>query len=352
VTKHLARDIGLAVLAVAAALFVGSLFVWAVGDSPVFFFALVIESAFGSLEGIAYTLFYATPLICTGLAVAIAYRCGLLNIGAEGQMVIGALAAAAAALALPTSESGETTRVAVFVALIAALAAGAVWGGIPGFLRARFGAHEVIVTIMMNAIAFALASYATVTWLRAPGDQILESRMVADGARLPRLGALGLPIPERVPLNLTFVIALVAAVAVAVFLWRTRWGYELRAVGINAAAARCARIDVSRQIVLAMAISGALAALAGVNETLGFRYRYYHNFSPGYGFSGIAVALLGRSNPIGVVLAALLFGALIRASLFVDIFTDHVSREIMLVIQGLVVLFVACEAWFGERTRE
>jgi simple sugar transport system permease protein len=155
-----------------------------------------------------------------------------------------------------------------------------------------------------------------------------------------------------VPLNLTFVLAILAAVAVAVFLWRTKWGYELRAVGINAAAARCARIHVSRQIVLAMAISGALAALAGVNETLGFRYRYYHNFSPGYGFSGIAVALLGRSNPVGVVLAALLFGALIRASLFVDIFTDHVSREIMLVIQGLVVLFVACEAWFSERTRE
>jgi simple sugar transport system permease protein len=195
VTKHLARDLGLALLAVAAALFVGSLFVWAVGDSPVFFFALVVESAFGSLEGIAYTLFYATPMICTGLAVAVAYRCGLLNIGAEGQMVVGALAAAAAALSLPVSESGETTSLAVVVGVLAGLAAGAVWGGVPGYLRARFGAHEVIVTIMMNAIAFALASYATIAWLRAPGDQNLESRMVAEGAPLPRLGALGNPKP-------------------------------------------------------------------------------------------------------------------------------------------------------------
>jgi simple sugar transport system permease protein len=126
VTRRLAREFGLALLAVGAALFVGSLFVWAVGDSPVFFFALIFESAFGSLEGIAYTLFYATPLACTGLSVALAYRCGLLNIGAEGQMVIGALAAAAAALALPVSEAGETTRLAVVVALVAALAAGAV----------------------------------------------------------------------------------------------------------------------------------------------------------------------------------------------------------------------------------
>jgi len=352
VKRSLARDFGLAVLAVVAALAVGSIFVWAVGDSPLFFFALVVQSAFGSLEGIAYTLFYATPLICTGLSVAVAYRCGLLNIGAEGQMVIGALAAAAAALAVPTTPEGETSRLAVVVALGGGLAAGAIWGGVPGLLRAKFGAHEVIVTIMMNAIAFALASYATVTWLRAPGDQILESRMIAEGARLPRLGALGAPIPERVPLNFTFVIAIVAAVAVALFLWRTRWGFQLRAVGLNAAAAYFARIDVSTQIILAMALSGALAALAGINETLGFRYRYYHNFSPGYGYSGIAVALLGRSNPAGVVVAALLFGALSRASLFVDIFTDHVSREIMLVIQGLVVLFVACEAWFSERSRE
>jgi simple sugar transport system permease protein len=151
---------------------------------------------------------------------------------------------------------------------------------------------------------------------------------------------------------MTLFLALLAVVGVAVFLWRTKWGYELRVVGLNAAAAHYARVNVPRQVVLAMALAGMLAALAGVNETLGFRYRYYHNFSPGYGFSGIAVALLARSNPIGIVLAALLFGALTRASLFVDIFTENVSREIMLVIQGLVVLFVACEAWFAERARE
>jgi simple sugar transport system permease protein len=338
--RQAAGELGLAVAAVVAALVVGGVLVWAAGDNPLFFFRLIAESAFGTREGLAYTVFYATPLICTGLAVALAYRCGLLNIGAEGQMVMGALAAAAAALALP-----DLGLLAAPAALAAGLLAGMVWGGLPGWLRAQFGAHEVIVTIMLNAIASAVASYATTRWLRAPGDQILESAIIPEGAHLARLGALGLPIPERIPLNLTFVLALLAAAGVALFLWRTRWGYEVRAVGSNPEAAAHARILVGRRIVLAMALSGALAALAGVNETLGFRHRYYHDFSPGYGYSGIAVALLGRSSPAGVVAASLLFGALTRASLFVDIFTEHVSREIMLVIQGLVILFVACGAW-------
>jgi general nucleoside transport system permease protein len=350
--RHLARDLAVAGVAVAAALLVGGLLVWAVGDSPLFFYALVAESAFGSLEGVGYTVFYATPLICTGLSVAVAYRCGLLNIGAEGQMVMGALAAGAAALAMPATpgENGgpdQTTPVAVLVALLLGVAAAAAWGAIPGWLRARFGAHEVIVTIMLNAIAAAIAGYFTIRYLRKPGDQILESALIPEGARLPRAGALLPFLPERIPVNLTLAIALLAAAGVALFLWRTRWGFAVRAVGANADAAAHSRIPVGRQIVLAMTIAGALAGLAGVNETLGFRYRYYHDFSPGYGYTGIAVALLGRSHPLGVVLAALLFGALTRASLFVDIFTDHVSREIMLIIQGLVVLFVACEGWLS-----
>jgi simple sugar transport system permease protein len=340
---RIAGELALAAAAVAGALGVGALLVWLAGDSPAFFFLLIAESAFGSTEGLAYTAFYATPLICTGLAVAVAYRCGLLNIGAEGQMVMGALASAVAALALPGAGV-----LAAPLAGAAGLAAGAVWGGLPGWLRARFGAHEVIVTIMMNAIAAALASLVTVRWLRNPGDQILESVVVPEGAWLPRLGELGVPIPARIPVNLTLLLALVAVAAVSVFLWRTRWGYEIRAVGANPHAAAHARIDVGGRVVLAMALAGALAALGGVNETLGFRHRYYHDFSPGYGFSGIAVALLARGSPAGVVAAAVLFGALTRASLFVDIFTDHVSREIMLVIQGLVILFVACGPWVSR----
>jgi simple sugar transport system permease protein len=271
---------------------------------------------------------------------------------------MGALAAGAVALSFHSTpgQAGapdQTTPVAVVAALVGGVAAGAAWGAIPGWLRARFGAHEVIVTIMLNAVAAALAGYVTIRYLRKPGDQILESALIPEGARLPRMGALLPFLPERIPLNFTLLIVLIAAAAVAVFLWRTRWGYELRAAGANPDAAGHSHISVGRQIVIAMTIAGALAGLAGVNETLGFRYRYYHDFSPGYGYTGIAVALLGRSHPVGVVLAALLFGALTRASLFVDIFTDHVSREIMLVIQGLVILFVACEgwlrAWLGAR---
>lgn len=352
--KTIGWEIGVAGLAVVAAMLVGGLLVLLVGDSPLFFYALVAQSAFGSIEGIGYTIFYATPLICTGLAVAVAYRCGLLNIGAEGQMVVGALAAGAAALAFPATpgQNGapdQTTAVAAIVALAAGIAAGAAWGFVPGWLRARFGAHEVIVTIMLNAVAAALAGYVTIRYLRKPGDQILESAVIPEGGRIPRIGALLAFVPERVPVNFTLLVVLVAAALVAVFLWRTRWGYELRAVGANPDAAAHSRIAVGRQMIIAMTLAGALAGLAGVNETLGFRYRYYHDFSPGYGYTGIAVALLGRSHPAGVVLAALLFGALTRASLFVDIFTDHVSREIMLVIQGLVILFVACEGWLRAR---
>jgi simple sugar transport system permease protein len=333
-----------ALLAVVAALAVASALVWLVGDDPILFFQLIGQSAFGSIDGLGYTVFYATPLICTGLAFAMAHRCGLFNIGAEGQMVVGALAAGTVALA-----ATDLGALAGLLALIGGVLAGAGWGGLAGYLRARFGAHEVITTIMLNVTAVALASYVTERWLRAPGDQVLESAAIDNAARLPRFGLLG--VPDRIPLNVTVLLALAAAVAVWLLLFRTRVGYEIRVAGISEAAARYAGIDVGLQIVIAMAVSGGLAALAGVNETLGYRYRYYHDFSPGYGYSGIAVALLGRSHPAGIVLAALLFGAMTRAGLFVDIFTDHVSREIMLVIQGLVILFVASERWVFDRLR-
>jgi simple sugar transport system permease protein len=345
------------IIAVGAAFAVGGVIVWMIGDSPMLVYELFLTSTFGSLDGIAYTLFYATPLILTGLAVAVAFKCGLLNIGAEGQLTVAAFAAAWVGLTFP----GWPAIVLTVLSILAAILMGGIWSGIPGALKARFGAHEVITTIMMNFIAAGLASWLTQYHYRKQGDPILETLPIAEvrngvltGPHIPRMNALlapfGINFPDRFPLNLAFIFALVACVLVYVFLWKTKWGYELRAVGISGTAAEYGGISISRNILMAMFISGMLAGMVGVNEVLGYRYRYYHDFSASYGFTGIAVALLGRNHPAGVLLAALLFGALTRSALFIDIFTDKVSKDWVVILQAIIILFVACEAVFRLRS--
>ena len=336
------RPIAVPLLAIAAAFLVGALFIVAVGDNPLETYGLLIGSALSWPDGIGYTLFYATPLIFTGLAVAVALRCGLLNIGAEGQLVMGAFAAAWAGITF----AGLPALALVPLCMLAAIFAGGAWAAVPGVLRARFGAHEVITTIMMNFIAAGLASYFTQYHYKEPGDAILETAPIAEGARIARFGRFLPGFPERIPLNVTFLLALAACVLVWLFLWRTRWGYEIRATGANPSAAEYGGISIARQIVLAMAVSGALAGMVGINEVMGYRYRYYDGFSAGYGFTGIAVALLGRNHPVGVLLGALLFGAFLRGGLFVDIFSEHVSKDLVLVLQAVIILFVAAEALF------
>ncbi len=338
-------------IAVIAAFIVGGIIVWMVGDSPLFVYQLFFSSAFGTIDGFSYTLFYATPLIFTGLAVAVAFRCGLLNIGAEGQLYVAAFAAAWIGFTLNISG-----WLLVPLCMIAAIVAGAAWGAIPGLLKARFGAHEVINTIMMNFIAIGLTSYFTQYRYRITGDPILETKEIFEQAHIPRMHALlaplGINFPAWLPLNLGFLIAIAACVFVYLFLWKTKWGYELRAVGANPTAAEYGGISVARNIVLAMCISGALAGLVGINEVLGYRYRYYDGFSANYGFTGIAVALLGRNHPAGIFLAAILFGALVRSGLFINIFTDHVSKDLVVVLQATIILFVACEAIFRSAKRQ
>jgi simple sugar transport system permease protein len=331
-------------IAVVAAFFVGGLFVLAIGDNPIETYRLLIGSALWWPDGIGYTLFLATPLIFTGLAVSVAFRAGLLNIGAEGQLYIAAFATAWVGIVL-----GSLPAVALVpLCFAAAIAAGAVWGAIPGVLKARFGSHEVINTIMMNFIAVALASYFTQYHYRTPGDPIMQTAPISANAFLPRLGELIPGLPVRIPLNIAFILALVAAAAVYVFLWRTKWGYELRAAGSNPLAAEYGGISVRRQIVLAMAISGGLAGMVGVNEVLGYRHRYYDGFSDSYGFTGIAVALLGRNHPMGVIFAALLFAVLTRGGVPVDAFTENVTKDIVQILQGIIILFVAAEAFFRK----
>jgi simple sugar transport system permease protein len=341
----LARELAFPVAAVFCAFLLGGLIVLLLGDNPLDMYWLLVGTAFSWPDGIGYTLFYATPLIFTGLAVAVALRCGLLNIGAEGQLYISAFAAAWVGI-----EAADLPGFALLpLCAAAALLGGAMWGAIPGVLKARFGSHEVINTIMLNFVAVALVSYFTQYHYKVPGDPIMQTAPIGDSAHLARLGSVVPGLPERIPLNLAFILALAACALVYVFLWKTTWGYELRATGQNPAAAEYAGISVRKQIVLAMALSGGLAGMVGINEVLGYRYRYYDGFSDNFGFTGIAVALLGRNHPGGVLAAALLFAVLQRGGVQVDAFTQHVSKDIVQILQGLVILFVAAEAMFRFR---
>jgi general nucleoside transport system permease protein len=336
------------VIAVAAAFVVGSVFVLAIGDNPIETYGLLIGSALWWPDGIGYTLFLATPLIFTGLAVAVAFRAGLLNIGAEGQLYVAAFATAWVGIVF----ANLPAAILMPSCFVASIAAGAAWGAVPGILKARFGSHEVINTIMMNFIAVAMVSYLTQYHYRVPGDPILQSAPISPNAYIARFGQLIPGFPQRIPLNLAFVLALISCALVYVFLWRTKWGYELRATGSNPSAAEYGGISVGRQIVLAMAISGGLAGMVGINEVLGYRHRYYDGFSDNYGFTGIAVALLGRNHPVGVIFAALLFAILTRGGIPVDAFTRNVTKDIVQILQATIILFVAAEAFFREPFRK
>jgi general nucleoside transport system permease protein len=361
--KKLLREFVSPLVAVLAAFVIGGLVVLAVRDNPFAVYRILLSSAFGLYDAMGnftfdnwgYTLFYATPLIFTGLAVSLAFKCGLLNIGAEGQLIVGAFAAAWVGLTF----TGLPALVLVPLSMVAAMAAGGVWGAVPGVLKARFGSHEVINTIMLNFIAAGLMSYLTQYHFKEPGDAILQSHEIAPQAHLARfhtlLAPLGIDFPQRIPLNASFLLAAFTCFVVWVFLWKTKWGYEIRAAGANPEAAEYGGINVKKQIVLAMTLSGAIAGMVGINEVLGYQHRYYHDFSPGYGFTGIAVALLGRNHPLGVFLAAILFGALTRGGLFTDIFTEKVSKDLVLVLQAIIILFVAMRVDFrtfsGKLTR-
>ena len=317
----------------------GGLVVLAVGVDPRDAMRLMLVGAFGSQEAIGYTLYYATNFVFTGLAVALAFHAGLFNIGGEGQAYLGGLGAGLVGLAfdhvLPAS-------VVIPLAVVAAAGFGAAWAAIPGYLQAYRGSHIVVTTIMFNFIAAALMVYLLVDVLIAPGSMSPESRELGAAATLPALhallGRLGVAIAPS-PLNLSAVWALVCCVAVWLFLWRTPWGYELRALGHNPEAARFAGIDTRRLTVLALCLSGALAGCVGINEILGVQHRLILNFAAGYGFGGIAVALMGRNHPVGVVLASLLFGALCQGGAELAFDFPSITRDMVVVVQGLVILF-------------
>jgi general nucleoside transport system permease protein len=321
------REVYTTAIALLFACAAGSLLILAFGQSPARVYGLLLSRTWLDAHGFGQVLFKTTPLIFTGLAVALAFRAGLFNIGAEGQMTAGAFATAVAGASLPLSTPWP---IAVPLAVAAGLAAGALVGAIPGALRAYTGAHEVINTIMLNFITLSLVLWAGRRWFYL--GETTHTRAVVPGAELSALGL------ARSAANSSVFLALGAAVLVWLFLSRTRRGYELRALGHSAAAAEAAGVNVRATIIGAMAASGAIAGLVGANFVLGYKHYFENEMGRGVGFMGIAVALLGRSHPLGVVAAALLFGTLSQGGLEVS---SLVPRELVDVLQAVIILAVA-----------
>ena len=323
----------------AVAFLVAGLVVLFVGESPLRAAYLMIYGAFGSGEGLGYTLFYATNFIFAGLAVAVAFHAGLFNIGVEGQAYVGGIGVAIACL---TFDQTLPWYVVFLLTIVGSAAFGALWALVPAWLQAYRGSHIVITTIMFNYIASNLMLWMLINVFKPMGSMAPQSRTFGPGGELPKLDWLlaifGLD-NRNAPFNLSFLLALLAAFLVWVLIWRTRRGYEMRTLGFSTGATRYAGISEARTVVMAMLISGALAGLLAINSIMGDQHRIQQDFVAGAGFVGIAVALMGRSHPVGIVLASVLFGMLYQGGAEIAFDMPNISRDMIVVIQGLVILF-------------
>ena len=328
----------------ALAFAVSAVVLLAIGQEPWQVLTLLVKGAFGSRGGLSYTLYYATTFVFTGLAVAVAFHAGLFNIGGEGQAMMGGLGAGLMALGLADA---LPAWLLLPLMVLTAMAFGMAWAAVPGALQAWRGSHVVITTIMFNFIASALLIYLLVNVLKEPGNMTPESRLFGPAAQLPGahevLAWFGIDWP-RTPLNFSLLLAMAAALSVYLLVWRSQPGYALRTVGYTPAAAHYAGIRPQTQIVRAMAISGGLAALVGINEIAGVHNRLMADFVAGAGFTGIAVSLIGRNHPVGIVLAALLFGALYQGGAELAFEIQGFSRDMVFTLQGLIVLFAGAMA--------
>lgn len=316
------------------ALIVSGLVVAAIGQSPIEAIRVLIKGAFGSGVGVGYTFYYATDFVFTGLAVAVAAHAGLFNIGGDGQAYIAGIGALAAGLLLDHT----SWLVVLPVATLSAAAVGAAWAFIPGYLQAKRGSHVVITTIMFNSIADAVMIYLLNGPLKAKGAQGATSAAVTQAGALPHLSQF-IPAFGYSPVNVTLLVAILALIACYVLIWRTQFGYALRAMGHNSTATRYAGISNSNLIIIVMLISGGLAGITAVNEVLGSQTRLVTDITGQAGFIGIAVALMGRNHPVGVALAAVLFGALTQGGTELQFEMPAVSVQMILVIQALVIMF-------------
>ncbi len=335
-------DLAMPLGAVFGALVVGALLLWLLGKSPLEGYSAMVQGALGSVGGIAQTLTKATPLLLVGLGICIAFRGGMINIGAEGQIIVGALAATAISVALP-SVSGWLL---LPFSLIFGAVAGGLWAGIAGVLKARLNVNEILTTVMLNQIALQLMNYL----LRGP---MLDPEQIAAGTNIPQSAALPeqvwlMRLIPRTQLHSGLILAIVLALLVYFLLWRTTIGYRIRAVGLNPSAARYAGIPVRGYLALSMILSGSFAGLAGAVEVMGVHHRMLEGLSGGYGFSGIVAALFGKLHPLGTIPASFLFGSLLVGA-------DRMQRAIqvpnamIIALQGLVVLFVVASDYYVRR---
>lgn len=327
---NLWRAVSVPTAAVFLALLIGAVVLLISGANPIAAYAALFKGSFGSAAAFQRTLEKATPLLFSGLAVAFAFKAGLFNIGAQGQLLLGALTSAVIGFAI----HGLPPWLHASLALLGGGLAGALYGYIPGALKAYTGAHEVITTIMLNYIAINITDYLADGPLKdtSPGNIVARTPEILESAKIPTIA--GIPMG--------FVISVIAATVIAWLLWSTTFGYEIRTVGLNPNAARYAGMRVAFTIIMTMAISGLLAGIGGAVETQGVVGRYQPGFNVGLGFDGITIALLGRTNPFGVIPAAILVGAMKAGSSQMQ-FSAGVAKEITDVIQALMLFFVAAD---------
>lgn len=318
-----------------SALLAAALVIYLLGEDPAEALRILINSAVVNPEGLSYTLFYASTFIFTGLSVSIAMKAGLFNIGSEGQMYLGGLGLTVVMLSFDQSLSAWAL---ISLAVLGSAIFGAAWAWLPGYLQARRGSHIVVTTIMFNFIAASLMNFMIVKYLIPAGEQNPASRLFRDAGAMPRLNKW-FPILGDAPLNVSFLLAIVALVVYGVIVWRSSWGYELRATGLNRHAAHYAGVSISRMIIVAMLISGALAGLAAVNSIMGSTHYLSLNFPAGAGFVGIAIALMGRQHPVGIFLSSVLFGALIQGGFDLSLEKPNIPQETFIFIQGVIILF-------------
>ncbi len=316
------------------AFLIAGLVVWMIGQNPLQAYYAIFSGAFGSGDGLGYVLYYATNFVFTGVAVAVAAHAGLFNIGAEGQAYVAGLGCVLVALALDSTN----WMVVAPLAIIGAAAFGGIWAAIPGYLQAHRGSHVVITTIMFNFIASAMMIFVLNQFLKPSGSNGLETRVLAKDAWLPQLrqfmGFFGYS-----PVNLSVFLAIAVLIGFYILVWRTKFGFALRTMGHNPVASRYAGMSNQRLIIVVMAISGAVAGMMSINLVLGLNHRLVESYVAGAGFVGIAVALMGRNHPIGIALAALLFGVLYQGGSEMQFTMPDVSKEMIAVVQALVILF-------------
>ena len=326
-------------LAILTAVILGGIIIALVRGNPFLAYYGLIQGSFGSTRALSETAVWATPYIFAGLAVALAFKGGLFNIGAEGQLALGATFSALIGYALPEWLGFDIPAIIHLpLAVIVGMGMGAFWAAIPGFLKAYTGGHEVINTIMMNYIALNTISFLLNGPMkdRDPNNVIARTPLIADSARMPT-------IFEGLRIHWGFILALIVAYLVWWMLNKSTLGFEIRTVGANPDAAKYAGINVKRTIILTMALSGMLAGLAGTIEVTGLNYRHELGFSIGYGFDAIAIALLGKSHPLGVVLASILFAAMRNGATRMQ-FLTQMPVDLISMLQALILLFVAADA--------